>query len=324
MQIFVVFSPDNFLTRTLSSEEGGVSRLVLRLMSAAENLPSHAAEMMRNALPDQLLQLQTLWLGTLRVIGPWLVHPPSHLDVAGLPLVPVLEDVAPCEPEVTLPASTGFSALLTAACISVKCLAVGKCHWSCLVTWLHRNLRGDARSSWVARSRLRFSSRHTETAERLGVALNQSDIRHTSYHQSFQTDNLQTQPVCFLELLEQLELGHGELLCVRLLAVAGLNRCLGDCLGSSSSLTFLIRILLLPRGFWSRVLYAAGIAVLLTSEMFVLFWELNITNPHSEFAESFYNYNKLFCTKWSNIQMFREKINSSQSALVVGKYVKIS
>ena len=58
MQIFVVFSPDNFLTRTLSSEEGGVSRLVLRLMSAAENLPSHAAEMMRNALPDQLLQLQ--------------------------------------------------------------------------------------------------------------------------------------------------------------------------------------------------------------------------------------------------------------------------
>ena len=191
MQIFVVCSPDNFLTRTLSSEEGGVSRLVLRLMSAAENLPSHSAEMMRNALPDQLLQLQTLWLGTLRVIGPWLVHPPSHLDVAGLPLVPVLEDVTPCEPEVALPSSTGFSALLAAACTSVKCLSVGKCHWSCLVTWLHRNLRGDARSSWVARSRLRFSSRHTETAERLGVALNQSDIRHTSYHQSFQTDNLQ-------------------------------------------------------------------------------------------------------------------------------------
>ena len=107
-----------------------------------------------------------------------------------------------------------------------------------------------------------------------------SDTRVITNH--FRQTISNTQPVCFLELLEQLELGHGELLCVGLLAVAGLNRCLGDCLGSSSSLTFLIRILLLPRGFWSRVLYAAGIAVLLTSEMFVLFWELNITNPHSE------------------------------------------
>ena len=65
MQFSVVFSPDNFLTGTLSPEEGGVSRLVLGLMSAAQNLPSHSAEMMRNALPDQLLQLQTLRLGTL-------------------------------------------------------------------------------------------------------------------------------------------------------------------------------------------------------------------------------------------------------------------
>ena len=65
MQFSVVFSPDNFLTGTLSPEEGGVSRLVLGLMSAAEHLPSHSAEMMGNALPDQLLQLQTLRLGTL-------------------------------------------------------------------------------------------------------------------------------------------------------------------------------------------------------------------------------------------------------------------
>lgn len=70
MRFSLVFSPDNFLTRTLSPEKGGVSRLVLGLMSAAENLPSHSAEMMGNALPDQLLQLQTLRLGTLWVIGP--------------------------------------------------------------------------------------------------------------------------------------------------------------------------------------------------------------------------------------------------------------
>ena len=57
MQFSVVFSPDNFLTGTLSPEEGGVSRLVLGLMSAAEHLPSHSSEMMRNTLPDQLLQL---------------------------------------------------------------------------------------------------------------------------------------------------------------------------------------------------------------------------------------------------------------------------
>ena len=140
-------------------------------MSAAQNLPSHSAEMMRNALPDQLLQLQTLWLGTLRVIGSWLVHPPSHLDVACLPLVPVLEDVTPCQPEVALPpAGLPLAALLAAA-------------------RLHRNLRRDARSPRVARSRLRFSSRHTETAQRLGVALNQSDIT-LGYHQLlFQTSS---------------------------------------------------------------------------------------------------------------------------------------
>ena len=169
---------------------------------------------------------------------------------------------------------------------NVECLASDKCHLS-LVTWLNRNLRGDTRGSWVARSRLRFSCRHTETAERLGVTLNQPDV--TQELSDIILDNLQCQPVCFLEFLQQLEFGHGELLGVGLLAVAALNRCLGDCFGSSISPTFLISIrILLLWGLWSRVFYAVITLLLLTSEKGLFYLDPNITNSLFKFAESFY------------------------------------
>ena len=103
-------------------------------------------------------------------------------------------------------------------------------------------------------------------------------------------------PVCFLEFLEQLELGHGEFLGVGLLAVAALNRCLGDCFGSSISLAFLInsiRILLLW-GLWGRVFYAVIILLLLTSVKCLfyniesIYFNPNIINSLSQFAETFY------------------------------------
>ena len=188
VHFFVVFTPDNFLTCTLGSEKCWIFSLVLGLMSATEDLPSHSAEMMRNPLPDQLLQLQTLRLGRLQVIGSWLVDPPLHLDVARLPPVPVLEDVAPCQPEVALSpaASLSFSALLTAPCI--------KSWWQLwtvhIRTWLHRDLRRDARGSGVTRSWLRLSARHTETAQRLGVTFNQSDTKITPFITTNKTLNL--------------------------------------------------------------------------------------------------------------------------------------